>query len=333
MASAAAYHSAPTDIDEDLIEDREVERSASRVPKRTLVAGAGLLMLAATVAALSSSRSSVSSMVATRDIHATTELADAKVSCVNLPHIQISEVVSSNLGKQGPDKDKDEGLIFKGKDVGRGETGKEIFLEIHAKGDYTPENVGENGLSGKYMRINVKGGTEVDLSFQIKDKDGKALKLPHQDFTFFDLDATKKLEKEYIKVKHYTAYVTNKLTEVEVTEGNKFSASKTGVHTDNPEDPEILTVGQLKRAVMFSFEDVDSFEATLGAEGGHVRSFLFTGRPSLACAKIKDGEATLQAKDENGEEVKEVKKEEEEKKACMIAFLEKILGFCPIPSF
>merc|ERR1712113_665407 len=143
-----------------------------------------------------------------------------------------------------------------------------------------------------------KPGTNVSMKVHVVDpKTGKAMKIPHAAFTFFDLDTgiDNNHSVEYLRVKGHAKYFVSNETEINVTHTSDgytvFKATKEGTGADNPSDPTKLTVLQKNRAVTFLYEDLEEIEFEAGAtEGQRPRVFSFVFRPSLLCAytKMKD---------------------------------------------
>mmetsp|Transcript_56923 Transcript_56923/g.128418 ORF Transcript_56923/g.128418 Transcript_56923/m.128418 type:complete len:347 (+) Transcript_56923:80-1120(+) len=339
MAPQAHYHSAPMEDLEnvELLSDELPAARPRSSPKRSLAAALGLLGFGAAAAALVGRSSSPASLI-TGSIGAVTGLSEDP--CSGEPFLDMKEILHNNLGGKGPDKGA-EGIVFKGKDLGSGESGKEILMVVNATGDYSPDSAKSNGFNGKYMTVNVQGGTKVHIHIRMLDAATKEpVKLHEQDFTFFDLDtATGGKNTEYLKTTGFDEVVTTQNTEVKISKGDDgfttFKASTRGTGADNPRDPLLLTLQQRDRAVMLKFKDADNIEAELGcSEGPHPRYFTFVGRPSLACGKIKGGgDSTLVTKDSEGNETKLASEAETTTAAPTEAAGKKCLFTIPIINF
>mmetsp|Transcript_45366 Transcript_45366/g.96943 ORF Transcript_45366/g.96943 Transcript_45366/m.96943 type:complete len:388 (-) Transcript_45366:55-1218(-) len=237
--------------------------------------------------ASSPARSPVISMpAASREAGFETNGADP---CDGLPFLKLTEVLHNNLGNQGPDEGE-EGLFYKGEDTIHKTP---IILRIYAKSSYAPNKASENGFNGRYGTINLKGGSSVDLEFQLFDENEKPLTVDKVDFTFFDLDTGKDgATTEYIKVKTYDKAIFQSESELKETRfgpgHSQFNASTEGSGSDNPDDPSILTAQQKNRAVTFEFDNFHQAKVTIGSSAGNLpRWFLFVSRPSLLCATLK----------------------------------------------
>jgi len=243
------------------------------------------------------------------------DAAESASGCGDLPFVKITEVVSSNLGKKGPDHDAEEGIIYA---ATAHHTGADISnLQIHLHSVVVGEEDNEdkydenyepafthgtyvNGAFGKFAAINVKQGESVMLRVHAYDADkNEDIHLPHAAISFFDLDtgADNNHSVEHVRISGFKAYYLSNETEVVVAEGDNytsFTATKEGTGADNPSDPTELTVEQKNRAVTIEFEDTAAFNFEVGASAGKTgRVFSFVFRPSLLCAKTRLADGTL----------------------------------------
>lgn len=253
--------------------------------------------------------------------------AASEEGCEDLPFVKLTNVVSSNLGKKGPDMDAEEGIIY---NATAHHTGANVaHLQIHIHAVSTDENYepafthGQyvNGIFGKFGVINVKQGESVILQAHAYDADtGEDIALPHSAISFFDLDtgADNNHSVEHVKIAGFKDYYISNETEVDVKVRDNFTwftATTEGTGEDNPSDPTELTVQQKNRAVTVEFQDTDSFTFEVGASPGMTgRVFSFVFRPSLLCAKTKLADGTLVAAKDSGAPVLAVKGGEEDVK-------------------
>lgn len=276
--------------------------------RRTIVAVAGLLAMFVAVSVWQSPGSFTKS-----NVELFTELdlvvgATNENGCAALPFVHLGNIVSSNLGKKGPDKDAEEGIIYNASLHNSGVNISDFQIHLHSEtefngthydNEYVPEwTKGDfiNGKHGMFASVNIRQGTSVKLQLHAHDLG------THQDsvipvgyITFFDLDAGKQGNHsvEYVKVvdtngMHY--FLTNE-TQINATQdGNvvTFRATKEGTGDDNPTDPTSLTIEQKNKAVTIKMEQFTSFDFEIGASPGFTgRVFEFVLRPSLLCAKTK----------------------------------------------
>jgi hypothetical protein len=241
--------------------------------------------------------------------------AASEEGCAELPFVKINAVISSNLGKQGPDHDAEEGIIYNATAYHTGSDVSNLQIHVHSlkdfanesedhyDGDYRPSFThGDfvNGLHGKFADINVKPGESVRVRAHAYDADkNEDIPLPHSAISFFDLDAGKDgtHSVEHVSVRGFKDYYLSNETEVNVTTDGDltvFTATTEGTGDDNPSDPTVLTVQQKNRAVTLEFEDTKSIDFEIGATAGATgRVFSFVFRPSLLCAKTKLADGTL----------------------------------------
>lgn len=302
MARQAVYQQAPL-VDAEGIGPLESElpvAPARSTLRRKLAAAIGLLGIGAAAANLLG-RSGPS--LVTSAIGAVTELAEDP--CKDFPTLAMKEILHNNLGGQGPDKGP-EGMVFKGVETEPGKADVPILMVVNASGSYTPSHASDNGFHGKYMTINLKGnrGDTAKGHLKIRFLDpqtSKPKKLHEVDLTFFDLDtASGGANTEYVMAKGFQEYACTEKTELKISKDGDytvFKASTRGTGSDNPRDPNLLTLQQRDRAVMMKFIDVDHIEVEVGStKGPHPRYFTFVGRPSLECGKVKGGKKSTLVK-------------------------------------
>jgi len=233
-------------------------------------------------------------------------------NCTDLPYVSLGDVISSNLGKQGPDDDKEEGIMYKATEHNTGVNVTNLQIHIHSLSsfditelnndsydkDYEPaftKGKYVNGMEGKFGIISMKPGKSVKLRVHVYDGDKEEyLPLPHGVMSFFDLDMGPKAN-EKIRIAGFKAYYVSNETEINVTsdEDGKFTTfagTVEGTGADNPTDPDALTPLQKNKAFTVEFEDIlyADFEL-IATEGESGRVFSFVFRPSLLCHKAADG--------------------------------------------
>jgi len=233
-----------------------------------------------------------------------------------------STVTHSNLAGQGPDAGAEE---IRYTNVGtytsaRGDS-VVVDLAVSANSSYDTSSNKSNGKSGKFGKINLLGGSSVELTFSfMRTGTNVPIELAEVLISFFDLDQSyesKMLERIYAS--DYHAFVIDKSAEVDMMierapDGRTIFMSKVhGTGCDNPKDPLQLgpitckyrdgvnTIDQRKRSFMLAFKKVQSFKVSLlvtcfdprarvtGAEGprnnaddcASGRNFLFAGKSSL----------------------------------------------------
>lgn len=302
----------------DVESSQEELLGASRAPglltkrRQTFVFVAGLLLMCAAISfwqypRITTKINADSYIELTEEVNV--EEVNLDEDCAKLPHIKVDSVISNNLGKQGPNKNAEEGIVYKAT-PNFGHRDKDLQIHLHSISSFdVAENdkesydknyrpawmTGEfsNGLNGKFVCVNIKPGNSVKLRLSVYDADiKKNLPLSQGVVSFFDFD-TGPNSIEYVKIpqlKHY--YLTNETKVNFRPEGNLrvFSGSEQGNGKDNPSDPELLTPEQEDKAVTIEIDDGRTYfdfevGATPGTSAGRV--FLFIFRPILLCAKIK----------------------------------------------
>jgi len=233
----------------------------------------------------------------------------ADVDCEGLPFVKLESVISSNLGKQGPDTDAPEGIIYKATSHHTGVDVSNLEIHVHSLKDFDVTEESDdsydtdyepafktgsyvNGIHGNFACVNVKQNKSIKLRAHAYDADKKEdVAVPHGAISFFDLDTGKDnvLSVEHVTIGGYKHYFVSNETEIDVTQDGDltvFTATKEGTGDDNPTDPIVLTPLQKDRAVTIEFGGVAHFDFEVGATAGHTaRVFSFVFRPSLLCAK------------------------------------------------
>jgi hypothetical protein len=201
------------------------------------------------------------------------------------------------LGGKGPDKGA-EGIVYPAVFLQPGHPPEALLLVVNATNDIQTEPRA-NGRGGKFARLTARGGSHIDATFKIlKAKTMEPAILRELDITFFDLDThSSGSAVEYVELKGFSQYFLTRNTEIKVKKDGDFTmfkASQVGTADDNPKDPLLLTIQQKNRAVTIKYQDIHKFDVKLGVEGegggGGNRWFNFVPRPSLLCARTKDGD-------------------------------------------
>jgi len=203
--------------------------------------------------------------------------------CTDYAHMLLGTVPTNDLGGS-------EGLVFHGTGV---RPQQELFLTVTVKdgSTYSPGGM-QNGKFGEYILVGVKAGSEVVLQFTFRDPTTKnPITLTKTYLSLLDLDAASSgLSSESVEAGGFTNEILSFPTEVlERPAGSgatSFSASAAGTVDDNPPDPNLLTVGQKKRAVTLEFQDVSVMEAKLSCSAGGNTDCdsMFAIAPTLLCS-------------------------------------------------
>jgi len=205
--------------------------------------------------------------------------------CTDHEHMLLGTVPNNNLG--GP-----EGLVFRGTGVVPNEPKQQLELAVAVKegSTYSPGGM-QNGKFGEYGIISVKADSSVTLQFTFRDPDSKKPVIQKKTYlSFLDLDAASPgLSSESVEIGGFTTKVLMPQTELLQAAAEsgrtRFSATTAGTIHDNPQDPNLLTVSQKKRAVTLAFENKLTIEATLSCSVGSTPcDFIFAASPSLLCA-------------------------------------------------
>lgn len=220
---------------------------------------------------------------------------DDPEECSRVGFLDELELVQNNLGESR--SHEKEGMIFKAVYVANG-VKIPVHLELHALWNmYYPAIAVDNGLNGKFMKINLKPGTSVTIRASLFEAGANGVfdvpvELPFLALTFFDLDTgLDGTSVERVSIGGFEkAYVSHDTT-VAVSDSSAdhgiptFAASERGDGEDNPQSPETLTQEQRSRAVTLAFKNVRDFQFRLEVTGGRTyRYFFFSGRPTLLCS-------------------------------------------------
>lgn len=224
--------------------------------------------------------------------------------CSEFNRLKFKKVISSNLGRQGPDKHEEEGIRYSAEVLGPDyEERKKVEVILHAEGRYSPEWEKENGLtpSSNLGRFNMRPGTNASFTVEIFDPVmNEFFHMKDPSMTFFDLDAgvNGTHAVEFLSIGNFQEAFLVKDSEILMSQNNdhswKFSATKEGNGTDNPTSSYSLTPLQKKRAVTLVYEDDVAVSFSIFASPGKtVRVFAFELSPAIVCAYTKHLNGTL----------------------------------------
>uniref|UniRef100_A0A7S1Q7N0 Uncharacterized protein n=1 Tax=Alexandrium catenella TaxID=2925 RepID=A0A7S1Q7N0_ALECA len=242
--------------------------------------------------------------------------------CGKMPFLQIMSVKGNNLGRKGPETEKEEGIVYEVRPYNTGANSSHALeLHLHAvtegffthseaegakiQSGYSPEWAKVNGITGEFGTINIKPGTNVTLQLHAYDAtEKKDISLPRFALTFFDLDAgqggTKSVE--FLRINNFAKYIVTNETQLDIRPeagATKFEATAEGTGDDNPEIPYELTPLQKNKVVSLEFKDQNEVIFELGASPGDAaRVFQFVVRPIMRCAYTKLADGTLLAPDD-----------------------------------
>jgi len=212
-----------------------------------------------------------------------------------------AELVSNNLGGQGPNHNDPQEIRFR--DISLMHSGT-VDLVVTNTTAYETAGSSANGKDAHeiFGQINVKTNTEVGLKFEFQDEHGKPVVMPDFYFTWADIDGWGQ-NGDMITHEHLVfpdikgEPFASEDTEVKVTnhEGSwSVSSTLIGRGCDNPKDPMDFTkrecrgdeVLEKRRAVTVEYAPRTDFSVTLKAEStsdgaGRSRNFFFAGRSNL----------------------------------------------------
>jgi len=289
---------------------------ATSVPRRVTVIAAGILVTVGIFMAVSGDFSRLSPPTLTASTELTSKATQLTTTnglpsataedCANVKDWNFfhSTVTQNNLGGVGPNKsDKQEVRFADVADM------IDLVLTIDKahqvkpyvtndvnkknKADWTPgyEN---NGISGKFGEINIRGGTSVAMQFTLVESgtDIPVQIAPEQTvfFSVYDLDGTS-VGQEYIKfTTPVDSYKTTTSTTVKIAGGDtnlQATAGRGGSDLDNPSDPLALTQLQMDSTVWIAYKGRNTWGMTFGEAGNPKgqggRNLLFAGRADGDC--------------------------------------------------
>jgi hypothetical protein len=216
-----------------------------------------------------------------------------------------AKVTQNNLGGKGPDPSGPQEIRFSG-------VSDEVDLVLTTDAPYTPnpkvkaqrlspqygkdlDGAGNNGISGKFGVVNVKGNTEVKMTFTLMEGGTNipADIAPDQTifFSVYDLDSDGGTTAEFVKfTTPVDSYSVTKGSSVKLsgTKNNLVAtATRKGNEADNPSDPLKMTAQQKDSAVWITYKGRNTWGMTFGekgnAKGKGGRNLLFAGRAEGDC--------------------------------------------------
>jgi hypothetical protein len=214
-----------------------------------------------------------------------------------------AQVTENNLGGAGPDSGAKE-IRYSG--VGNG---MDLVLTTDAKYEVNPkvkeyeidgdtvmgDGALNNGINGKFGQVNVKGDTDVKLTFTLMEEGTNLPADIAEDqtvfFSVYDLDTNGPKGYEFIE---FTTPVDSHFStpgssaNIKGTDA-KLSATATrqGNDLDNPDDPLKMTQLQKDSAIWITYKGRNTWGMTFGekgnAKGKGGRNLLFAGRAEGDC--------------------------------------------------
>jgi len=192
--------------------------------------------------------------------------------------------------------------------------GSPYDIVVETTSTYTPGTNLDNGFecgqpaagctTGRFMQINVKAGTTVDLTISFQDSATQApVTIPSFLFSVHDIDQLSSTEREIVQIGGFTDSVhldsnTEVTSSVESDGRTKLTPQEDGTSCDDPTNPLDLSsvtcdgvaINQKRRSAAFLYQDTSSISLILevscdGCPASSSRSFLFTGDTNLVtCA-------------------------------------------------
>lgn len=223
------------------------------------------------------------------DLDTTTCCMRTECSEENSLQVRPDHVRYSNLGGAGPDKDRDEAIVYA--DVFPA-SGQEVDLEVTVEGDYFHSDVLLNGADGAFGSINMAPGTDLTLHFRFVEAGTRIranvssflfsifnLTLPSDDvgkkvsvsgFDRYELPKHTKLRKEHHR---YQAYFTSELDDEEWR-----------LH-GHPSHPLALGETQLNHSVTYVMPGHSEFTLSASVPASwQGQNILFAGPSNIMCA-------------------------------------------------
>lgn len=201
--------------------------------------------------------------------------------CANTAKLDLTNVVENDMENGGRIRYGNAGTI----------NGKTVDVIVTAADGYTPFQNGAsgNGNAGEFGTINVKCGTEAELTFTIVQT-GTLTPEPIEQatLTYYDLDEGKR-QKGRMTVETCDQEETILAENTELTQVVRGScvavtSSKKGSAADNPTSLMELDDIQRARAVSYSFTKLSTWKSRVSlAKGAGGRSFMFSLQPAEAC--------------------------------------------------
>ncbi|CAE8634386.1 unnamed protein product [Polarella glacialis] len=214
----------------------------------------------------------------------------------SFPDFTVKRVLHNNLGGHGPDSG--EPTIIYHIEASNMDDDLDLVMEALNRQDFKPWDVRKGGMWDKYQSVNIKGGSELHARFTFRNhRTHEPVTLPQFDMEFFDMDEqSRHVGREKITFHgQWTEYMLEKDALMSTTasgahdEDLSFESTTTGTGSDNPADPDKLTLGEARKAFGITYRHVHSFDVTMSASAAPwPRFFLFAAKPSLLTLKSKD---------------------------------------------
>lgn len=226
-------------------------------------------------------------------------------SCGDYPYLKIESMKKkdgrylNNLGGAGPEYHQPEGIVYEAVALTKASDTEGHKVDVHFNADsfvsYSAHAMGFGVKCNSCMAVNIRGGNQPQkFEITVTERDGtEAITLEALDLSFFDIDKHRENEdQEFFEVGGFSNYVLTKDADLEVDEKDgltRFSSKAVGDGNDNPTKPTELTELQARRTASIIFEPFTKATVVVGTTGEirhrTYRSFEFSGRPSLMCAK------------------------------------------------
>ncbi|CAE8640219.1 unnamed protein product, partial [Polarella glacialis] len=212
------------------------------------------------------------------------------------PDFTVKRVLHNNLGGHGPDSG--EPTIVYHVEASNMDDDLDLVMEALNPQDFKPWDVKKAGMWYKYQSVNIKGGSELHARFTFRNhRTHEPVTLPLFDMEFFDMDEqSPHVGREKITFHgQWTEYMLEKDALMSTTvsgahdEDLSFESTTTGTGSDNPADPDKLTLGEARKAFGITYRHTHSFDVTMSASAAPwPRFFIFMPKPSLLTLKSKD---------------------------------------------
>lgn len=200
---------------------------------------------------------------------------------------ELSELVHANLGGFGPDSGE-ENMRFANIAT---YNGKQVDLLVTSAPTFSTKNFLNNGKLGEFGQINLKAGSQTEISFNFVDNTtDEAVTFQTFFFSFFDMDSAgkgTKIKRERVTADGFEQYFITPTSEVLVQkDGSKiaFTSTESGTAADNPLFTDKMSKLQADRGVTFQYKEKSSFTTTLQVTGAgdQGRNFLIAGKSAIA---------------------------------------------------
>lgn len=225
---------------------------------------------------------------------------DAEDSICGLSHqltFKENNVLYSNLGGFGPDFESPEEIVVQDVFPFSGDI---IDLVITAPGDYTPAKSSLNGVTGGLLWINAHTGTENDLVFQFKRRNGDLATMWPYGLSIFDFDMQKNGQAvESVMIGEPSYWRTDVNTSINVTrvsarrldrdlDGHALllTATQVGTGSGNPRNALALTPEQMANSVsMVTSARTLKANFAIGQGYNSGRNMMIGGASNILCER------------------------------------------------